>query len=114
MYIRDRGQKIVRKGQKHKVGQSSLTGALACMSTVVRFCPHCMGLRNMRTTQESRRGAGNKNREREFIATHHCETCGLFVEDRSFRPASWDDLINSLGRFSTDFMAERRQPKLQK
>jgi len=84
------------------------------MSLVSRFCPHCMGLRNMRATQETRRGAGDKNMMLKFITTLHCETCGLFVEDGSFRPASWDALINSLDKFSADFMAERRQPKLQK
>ena len=76
------------------------------MSTVVRFCPHCMGLRNMRMTQETRRGAGNKNMDREFIVTYHCESCGLFVVDEALRPAPWNDLINSLDKFSADFMAE--------
>jgi len=27
---------------------------------------------------------------------------------------SWDTLVHSLGKFSDDFMAERKQPKLQK
>ncbi|MBI5181133.1 MAG: antitoxin [Nitrospirae bacterium] len=27
---------------------------------------------------------------------------------------SWDSFFNSLGKFSDDFMAERRQPKTQK
>ena len=27
---------------------------------------------------------------------------------------SWDSLIHSLGKFTDDFMAERRQPKAQK
>jgi len=47
------------------------------------------------------------------MTTHHCETCGLFVEDGLFRPAFWNDLINSLNGFSDDFMVERRQPKQQ-
>lgn len=107
MHICDRGQKTLRKSQKLKVGRASVTTALACMSSVSRFCPHCMGLRNMRATQETRRGAGDKNMMLKFITTLHCETCGLFVEDGSFRPASWDALINSLDKFSADFMAER-------
>lgn len=68
----------------------------------------------MRATQETRCGAGDKNMTLKFIAVLHCETCSLFVEERSFRPASWNALISSLDKFSADFMAERRQPKLQK
>jgi hypothetical protein len=63
------------------------------MSTAVGFCPHCMGLRNMRATQETRKGVGM---DRDIIITRHCETCGLFVENEAFRKASWDELINSL------------------
>ncbi len=48
------------------------------MSSVSRFCPHCMGLRNMRATQETRRGAGDKNMMLKFITTLHCETCTAF------------------------------------
>jgi len=80
------------------------------MSSVSRFCPHCMGLRNMRATQETGKGAGV---DREIIVTHHCETCGLFVENEASRKASWDVLINSLNKFSSDFMTERKQPKQQ-
>lgn len=80
------------------------------MSTFVGFCPHCEGMRNMRAKQETRKGAGA---DREIIVTHQCETCGLFVENESSRKASWDVLINSLNKFSADFMAERKQPKLQ-
>ncbi len=50
------------------------------MDTVIGFCPHCMGLRNMRVTREMRLGAENKKRVRQLFVTHHCETCGLFVE----------------------------------
>jgi hypothetical protein len=77
MYIRDSGQKTIRKGQKYKNGRASVIETFACMSTGVGFCPHCMGLRNMRATQETRKGAGM---DREIIITHHCEICGLFVE----------------------------------
>jgi hypothetical protein len=35
-------------------------------------------------------GTGNKNMDREFIVTYHYETCGLFLEDGSFIPASND------------------------
>jgi len=72
-----------------------------------------MSVRNMRATLETRRGARNKNTDRQLMATHHGETCGLFVADGSFMPASWDALISSLKKFSADFMAKRRQPKLQ-
>jgi len=51
--------------------------------------------------------------DRDITITHHCETCGFFVESETARRPSWDDLINSLGKFSTDFMTERNQPKLQ-
>src|SRR3990172_1641357 len=107
MHIPDRGQKTVRKDQKHKNGRASVAKTSVRMSTVVGFCPHCMGLRNMRATHETRKGAGL---DREIIVTHHCETCGLFVENESSRKASWDVLINSLKKFSTDFMTERKQP----
>ena len=110
MFIRDRGQKTVRKGKKHKDGRASVTETFAHMSTVVGFCPHCKGMRNMRATQETGKGAGM---DREIIVTHHCETCGLFVENESSRKASWDVLINSLNKFSSDFMTERKQPKQQ-
>ncbi len=80
------------------------------MSTVVGFCPHCKGMRNMRATQETRKGAGV---DREITVTHHCETCGLFVKNETVRPPTWDDLMNSLDNFSADFMTERNQPKLQ-
>ena len=110
MHICDRGQKTVRKGQKHKVGRASVAKTSARMSTDVGFCPHCRGLRNMRATQVMRKGAG---RDRDLTITHHCETCGLFVENEAFRKASWDELINSLNKFSADFMTERKQPKLQ-
>jgi hypothetical protein len=83
------------------------------MTMVVGFCPHCMGLRNMRATQGTRHGAGYMQFDWEFIMIYHCESCGLFVEDESFRTASWDELINSLDKFSADFIAERKQPKLQ-
>jgi hypothetical protein len=55
------------------------------MSTAVGFCPHCKGMRNMRATQETGKGMGA---DREIIVTHHCETCGLFVESEAFRKAS--------------------------
>jgi hypothetical protein len=61
------------------------------MSTVVGFCPHCKGMRNMRAAQETRKGAGV---DLEIIVTHHCETCGLFVENEYFRKASWDVLTS--------------------
>lgn len=61
----------------------------------------------MRMTQETRRAARNKNMGRRLMTNHHCETCGLFVEDGSFRPPFWDDLINSLDKFSADFMIEQ-------
>ena len=80
------------------------------MNTAVGFCPHCMGLRNMRAMQTTRKSAGMN---RESIITHHCETCGFFVENETVRPLSWDELINSLGKFSAEFMTERKQPKLQ-
>ncbi len=80
------------------------------MSTAVGFCPHCKGMRNMRAIQTMRKGAGM---DKEIILTHHCEICGLFVENETVRRPSWDDLINSLGKFSADFMTERNQPKLQ-
>ncbi len=67
-----------------------------------------MGLRNMRAKQEMRKGAGM---DRDIIVTHHCATCGLFVESNAFRKASWNELINSLNKFSADFMTERKQPK---
>lgn len=79
----------------------------ARMSTVIGFCPYCRGLRNMRETQTTR------EMNREIIIAHHCETCGLFVENETVRPPSWDELINSLNKFSVDFMTERQQPKLQ-
>lgn len=74
------------------------------MSTVVGFCPHCKGMRNMRATQKTRKGAGV---DLDIIVTHHCATCGLFVGNESFRKASWDVLINRLNKFSADFMAEQ-------
>jgi hypothetical protein len=64
----------------------------------------------MRATQETRKGAGV---DLEIIVTHHCDACGLFVENESFRKASWDVLINSLNKFSTDFVTEHKQPKRQ-
>jgi len=64
----------------------------------------------MRAIQTKRKGAGM---DRDITITHHCETCGFFVESETARRPSWDDLINSLGKFSTDFMTERNQPKLQ-
>ena len=68
------------------------------MGTVVGYCPHCMDLRNMRAMQTTRKGAGM---DKENIA-HHCEICGLFVENEAVRRPSWDGLINSLGKFSAD------------
>lgn len=79
----------------------------ACTTTIVGFCPHCMGLRNMRATRETGRGARCKKIDREFIGTYHCESCGLFVEDESFRTTLWDELISSPDKFSADFMTER-------
>lgn len=76
------------------------------MTNVIGFCPQCRGLRNMRETQTTR------EMDRDIIISYHCETCGLFVEDGSFRPASWDALINSLDKFSADFIAERRKGRL--
>jgi len=69
-----------------------------------------MGLRNMRAMQAKRKSAGM---DREIIITHHCETCGVFVENETVRPSSWDELVNSLDKFSAEFMAERNQPKLR-
>ncbi len=71
-----------------------------------------MALQNMRAMEETKCRAGKKNRSREFIVAYHCETCGLFVKDEYSCPASWDHLISSLDKFSADFMAERKQPKL--
>ena len=69
-----------------------------------------MGLRNMRAIETTRKSAGM---DREIIITHHCETCGSFVENETVRPPSWDELINNLVKFSAEFLAERNQPKLQ-
>jgi len=80
------------------------------MSTVVGFCHHCKGMRNMRTTQETRKGAGV---DREIIVTHHGETCGLLVENETVRPPTWGELINSLNKFSADFMTEREHPRVR-
>ena len=67
-----------------------------------------MGLRNMRATQTTR------EMDRAIIIAHHCEACGLFVGNKTVQRPSWDELINSLDKFSDDFMAERKQPRLQK
>lgn len=83
------------------------------MSDVVGFCAHCMAYRNMRAMQEKRILADKKRTVTEIIKTYHCETCGLFVKDEYSGPVSWDHLISSLDKFSTDFMAERKQPKIQ-
>jgi hypothetical protein len=64
----------------------------------------------MRATQETRKGAVV---DREITTTHHCEMCGLFVKNETVSPPAWDELINSLNKFSADFMTERKQPKMQ-
>lgn len=61
----------------------------------------------MRATQTTR------EMDWEITIAHHCEACGLFVGNETVRLPSWDELINSLDKFSADFMTERKQPRLQ-
>ena len=61
------------------------------ISTAVGFCPHCMSVRNMRAIQTKREKRAGM--DREISLTHHCETCGFFVENETVRTPSWDELI---------------------
>ncbi len=82
---------------------------MAAISNAAGLCPHCTVLRNMRAIRTTK----SAGMDREIIITHHCETCGFFVENETVRPSSWDELINSLDKFSAEFLVERNQPKLR-
>ena len=114
MHVRDRRQETLREDQKHKDSRTPVKNAIANLGTTVEYCPHCMTVRTLHLTREAKSPLDNKDEVHEAVLTCHCESCGTFIRSELLHPASWDSLINSLGKSSDDFMVERMQPKNQK